>query len=69
MIAAYIAVPEGWNAFSFQTDLGIGLSSRFYGIENISVNGADLHITAECCLCNVIGAVEKMFISCLWKIG
>ena len=44
MIAAYIAVPEGWNAFSFQTDLGIGLSSRFYGIENVSVNGADLNI-------------------------
>ena len=50
MITAHIAVTERWNAFSFQTDLRIGLGSRFYSVENISVHSADSHITAKRCL-------------------
>ena len=50
MITAHIAVAKGRNTFSLQTDLRIGLGSRFYSVENVSVNGADLHIAAECCL-------------------
>ena len=41
---------EGTEHLFLQTDLRIGLGSRFYSVENVSVNGADLHIAAECCL-------------------
>ena len=49
MVAAHVAVTQGRNTFSFQTDSRICLGSRFDLILYLAVHRLDADRTAECC--------------------
>ena len=51
MITADILISQGRNTLTAETYLRVSLSSRFYLVLNLTVNGLDLDRTAESCRC------------------